>query len=105
MSRGKGKPTPRKILVPVQVRPRLGKPPREHGRSRLDVRRSVGSNLFLGEKVNILNDHLAIHGFQHVVEGEGGNRDGGERFHLHPSAGMHTNFGAYLDAIGSWYKL
>ena len=55
--------------------------------------------------MNILDDHLAVDGFQHVVEGEGGNGDGGQRFHLYPSAGVHTNFGAYLDAIGSWYKL
>jgi len=105
MSRGKGKPTLRRILVPALVRPCLGKPPREHGRSRLGVQRSADSKLFLGVKVNILDDHLAIHGFQHVVEGEGGNGDGGERLHLHPSAGVDTNFGTYLDAIGSWDKL
>ena len=93
MSRGKGKPTPKKILVLVQVRPCPGKRPRGHGRLRLGV------------KVNILDDHLAVDGFQHVVEGEGGNGDGGQRLHLHPRAGVDANFGAYLDAIGSWYKL
>ncbi len=51
-----------------------------------------------------MDEQLAIHGFQQVVEGEGGNGYGGECFHLHPSAGMHTNFGAYLDTIGSWDK-
>ena len=54
--------------------------------------------------MNILDDHLAVDGFQHVIEGEGSNGHGGQRFHLHPRAGMDTNFGTYLDAIGSWYK-
>ena len=52
-----------------------------------------------------MDDHLAVDGFQHVVEGEGGNGDGGERFHLHPSASVNADFGAYLNAIGSWDKL
>ena len=44
------------------------------------------------QQAYVLDDHAAIHGLAHVVDGEGGNRGRGE--------GFHFNTGYTLESTG-----
>lgn len=54
--------------------------------------------LGLGNKLYLADNHLFIHCFAHVVDGQRSHTDGRKGFHLHPSLGRDAGGGKNADS-------
>src|SRR5437870_3207847 len=55
-----------------------------------------------GKEFDFGNAHSLIHGFAHVVNGEGGDADGGESFHFDAGLGGDFGGGSHDDTIAGF---
>ncbi len=70
-------------------------------RRRAALRRLVGAGFAAAfvNQADIADAHAFVGGLHHVIDGEGGDRDGGQRFHLDPGLAHQLAGGGDIDRV------